>query len=106
MMEALDRVREEMTEDAESQAFDTKLTKSVAEGAVLATSFGLLSILSRAGSLAASVLSALPMWRRVDPLAVLSISKEERMRREQDLRDAEKAENREEQGVARLLDSE
>ena len=106
MMEALDRVREEMTEDAESQAFDTKLTKSVAEAAALATSFGLLSILSRAGALAASVLSALPMWRRVDPLAVLSISKEERKRREQDLRNAEKAEDREEQGVSRLLDSE
>ena len=46
------------------------------------------------------MVEALPMWRRVDPLAVLALSSEERKRREKDLRDAESAENREEQKVA------
>ena len=100
MMEALDRVREEMTEDAESQAFDTKLTTSVVESAALATSFSLLAILSRAGSLAASVLSALPMWRHVDPHAVLLISYEARQRRERGQRAPPKAAHRDRRSVA------
>jgi hypothetical protein len=74
------------------------------EGATLAASISLLGILSRAGSMAAAALTSLPMWRRVDPLAVLSVSEEERQKREQEMREAEEAEDREGKGVGRLLD--
>ncbi len=93
-----------MTEDAESQARDTRITVSRLEGAALVSSFGLLGILSRAGSLAAAALSSLPMWRSADPLAVLAVSDEERKKREKELREAEAAEDREEEAVGRLLD--
>ena len=56
--------------------------------------------------MAAAALSSLPMWRRVDPFAVLSVSEEERKRREKDLREAEESEDREGQAVGRLLDDE
>jgi hypothetical protein len=106
LTEALDQVREELTEDAERDALDTRIRVSAVEGAALVSSFSLIGLLSRAGSLAASALTSLPMWRRVDPLAVLSVSEEERKRREKDLREAEAAEDREEQAVGRLLDDE
>jgi hypothetical protein len=44
------------------------------------------------------------MWRRVDPLAVLTISEEERVRREQELRSARELEDQTERGVGDLLD--
>ena len=65
-----------------------QVTVSAAEGFALMLSLGWLGVLLRGGSLAAIAFSALPMWRRVDPLAVLTISEEERVRREQDLRSA------------------
>ena len=49
-------------------------------------------------------MSSLPMWQRVDPLAVLAISDEERERRKKDLLEAERAEDQEDEAVGRLLD--
>ena len=51
------------------------------------------------GSLAAAALSSLPLWRRVDPLAVLALSEEERWQREQEMRAAQRDES-----IGRLLD--
>jgi hypothetical protein len=63
-------------------------------------SSGLLALLMRGGSLAAAALSSLPLWRRVDPLAVLALSEEERWQREQDIRAAQRDEE-----SGRLLDA-
>ena len=106
MMDALDRVREEIIEESESRALENRISVSTVEGAAIAGSVGLLGLLSRAPSLAAAALSSLPIWSRVDPLAVLTISEEERKRREKDLRDAQAAEDRAAEGVGRLLDDE
>ncbi len=45
------------------------------------------------------------MWRRLDPLAILSLSDEERARREEDLRKAREEEDAKEKAVGRLLDN-
>ena len=103
MMEALDRVRQDLIEESREQALDTRITVSVAESAALLSSFGVLSLVSRLGTLAAAALSSIPAWRRFDPLAVLYVSEEERWRRERDLRDAEAAEDREDEEVGRIL---
>jgi hypothetical protein len=102
MQDALDRIRDDLREGAE----ETRDAVSMVEGATLATSISLLGILSRAGSMAAAALTSLPMWRRVDPLAVLSVSEEEREKRAQEMREAEEAEDREGEGVGQLLDDE
>jgi len=106
MLDALDHVREEIIEESESRALEERMSVSIVDSAALATSFGLLGLLSRAPSLAAVALSSLPIWSRVDPLAVLTISEEERKRREKDLREAQEAEDQADQGVGRLLDNE
>jgi hypothetical protein len=62
-------------------------------------------MLMRSGSLWAVALSALPVWRRVDPLAVLAISPEERRKLERDLREAEQLEDTAGAGLGRVLDS-
>jgi hypothetical protein len=59
-----------------------------------------LALLLRGGSLAAAALSSVPLWRRVDPLAVLALSEEERWQREQDIRAAQREEE-----SGRLLDA-
>jgi hypothetical protein len=104
MVQALDRIRQEMTDDARKLADQRQLTVSATEGFALMVSLSWLGVLLRSGSLAAIAFSALPMWRRVDPLAVLTISEEERVRREQDLRCARELEDQTERGVGDLLD--
>jgi len=98
LLEALQRLRRELDDDPRL-AQQENLTLTV-EGAALVVSSGLLALLLRGGSLAAAALSSLPLWRRVDPLAVLALSDEERWRREQDIRAAQ---SEEESG--RLLDT-
>ena len=100
---ALDRIREDMTDDANRLASGQQIAVSATEGVALALSLGWLGLLLRGGSLAALAFSALPLWSRVDPLAVLAISEEERMRLEDDLRKAE--EDEKERAVGQLLDA-
>ena len=73
-------------------------------GVTLALSTGLLFMLMRSSSIWGVALSALPMWRRVDPLAVLAITPEERRKLERDLREAEQSEDTAGAGLARMLD--
>jgi hypothetical protein len=104
MMQMLDQIREEMANDAELAAGQREMVVSSAEGVALAVSAGLLALLLRGSSLAAVALSALPVWRRVDPLAVLALSDEERKKREEELRAAQEKEDVGEEAVGRLLD--
>jgi hypothetical protein len=98
LLEALERLREDLHRDPRRAEQET-LTITV-EGMALAVSGGLLALLMRGGSLAAAALSSVPLWRRVDPLAVLSLSEEERWQRDRDIQAAQ----REEEG-GRLLDA-
>jgi hypothetical protein len=94
----------EMTDASEEAEQDRKVVVTTAEGAMLAASLSWLTPLLRCGSLTAVAFSALPLWHRVDPLAVLAVSDEERRRREDDLRKARELEDEKEMGVGRLLD--
>ena len=105
MMKALDQLRQEMTEDAELMAGEREAIVSGAEEVALAFSAGLLGILLRGSSLAAVALTSLPVWRRVDPLAILALTDEERKRREEELRSARETEDSSEEAVGRLLDA-
>ena len=105
MMQALDQIRQELTEDAELMAGERDAIVSRTEEVALAFSAGLLGILLRGSSLAAVALTSLPVWRRVDPLAILALSDEERRRREEELRKARETEDSREEAVGRLLDA-
>jgi hypothetical protein len=104
MLQALDQIRQEMADHAELVEGESDLIVSAAEEVALAFSAGLLGILLRGSSLAAVALSALPVWRRVDPLAILALSDEERRKREEELRAARDTEDLSEEAVGRLLD--
>ena len=104
MAKALDRIRMEMTDAADEAASERQDVVSAAEGVMLATSLGWLALLLRAESLAALAFSALPMWRKVDPLAILSLSDEEREQRMKDLKKARAEEDAKLQAIGRLLD--
>jgi hypothetical protein len=106
MVQVLDQIRQEMSEHAELAAGEHEAIVSTAEEVALAFSAGLLGILLRGSSLAAVALSALPVWRRVDPLAILALSDEERRKREEELRSARENEDVSEEAVGRLLDAE
>ena len=91
-------------EFGEADRAEARFSVATAEGVGLLVSIGWLGAVMRAGSLSAVLLSSLPLWQRMDPLAVLSVSEEERRRREQELRDARDTEDRVEREVGRLLE--
>jgi len=101
---ALDRIRMEMSNSADEAASEQQVVVSAAEGAMIAASLGWLAALLRGGSLAALAFSSLPLWRGVDPLAILALSDEERERLEEDLRKAEEHEDDNEKAVGDILD--
>jgi len=104
--EILDRMRQEMRDDAAQIAAEDDFRIVSAEGIALGASTMLLATLMRSSSLLAVALSSLPLWRRVDPLAVLALSEREREERERELRAARKAEDENAAGVGELLDDE
>ena len=71
---------------------------------MVSTSF--LAILSRASSLVAAAISSVPIWRRMDPLAVLALTEEERDERKRQLCEDAEREARESGAVSNLLDNE
>lgn len=101
----LEQMRTDMEQSGEEDAAETETLVAAAEGLSLAFSSGLLLLLMRSSSLWAVALSALPVWRRVDPLAVLAITAEERRKLERDLRKAEQQEDTAGLGLGRVLDS-
>ncbi len=104
MDEAADQIRTEMTDAADEAAREQEIIVSSAEGAMIAASLAWLALLLRGGSLAALAFSSLPLWRGVDPLAVLALSDEERKRIEEDNRKAREQEDEKEKAVGRLFD--
>jgi hypothetical protein len=49
-------------------------------------------------------LSSLPFWQRADPLSVLALSRKDRKKREEELLDAERIEDRGPGGVGRMVE--
>jgi len=87
--DALDNLADQISEDSDRRQADIYQTTARVEGTTLAISAGLLALITRGSSLTALLLSALPVWSRVDPLSVLLLSEKERRKREEELRDAE-----------------
>jgi hypothetical protein len=103
MQEALDRLRRELAFDALRLNREAEVVVSAVEGISLLASAGLLAMLLQRGTLMAMALSAVPLWRRVDPLVVLALSDEEREKREEELRKAEAEEDESSAEVGRIL---
>jgi hypothetical protein len=104
LWQAFDQMRADMEHSEDQAASEAETVMVTANGVTLAFSTGLMLMLMRSSSLWAVALSALPMWRRVDPLAVLAITSEERRKLERDLREAEQREDTAGAGLARVLD--
>jgi hypothetical protein len=97
---ALNDLRTDLdSEDERRQRIDGWTVQTV-EGVAMAVSSSLIASLLRSSSLWAAAMSSMPLWRRVDPLVVLTVSDEERRKMITDLRSAAAEEAR----VARVLD--
>jgi hypothetical protein len=97
---------QEMRDDATEAAEEENFKVASVEGMAVAASAVLLASLMRSSSLLALALSSLPLWRRVDPMAVLALSDEQRAERKQALRAARKAEDENSADIGELLDGE
>jgi outer membrane lipoprotein-sorting protein len=68
---ALDSMRREMSELGEGEGRSGALAAQFAGGTSLVLTIGFVNWILRGGSLAAAMLSTMPMWRGLDPLPVL-----------------------------------
>ncbi len=67
------------------ESFKSELAKTkIATITMLAFSTGLVNYLLRAGSLFASLVSSIPLWRGFDPIAIISREKEKNIMQETD----------------------
>jgi hypothetical protein len=89
--DALEQLAEDLRRASSELEPDASLV-ATAEGLVALLSSGLAAFILRGGPLLASALSSLPLWKRVDPLAVLNLSEAERWQREEEMRAARQAE--------------
>jgi hypothetical protein len=106
MRSALETLNDDVTADLKESEEETELTVASVEGTALVVSTSLLAIISRASSLVAAAISSVPIWGRVDPLAVLALSPEEREKRKARLRKDEELEAEESKDVSSLIDAE
>lgn len=104
LWQALDRMRDDVMEDLRRDTRADEALVTRAESVAILVSVSVLAGLLRSSSLFALSLSSLPLWMRMDPLAVLSLSNDERRQRARELERAEHEEDRR-TGVSRVLRS-
>jgi hypothetical protein len=104
LAEELSDLAEELRNDAGKAAEQQNMTIAAFERVGLALSAGLVALAARGSSLVAMLLSALPMWRKIDPLVLLGLTREERRRREEEMRRASESETREAREASEMLD--
>ncbi len=87
---------------------ETELTMSakLAVGGSFVFSIGVTSWLFRASSLVSAVLSTMPLWKRLDPLPVLSLSGKERIRKQKLMRAIEDDESQSDKELSAFFNNE
>jgi hypothetical protein len=68
----LDKMAQDLDESIETEDKKHQLSAEAAAGVSISLTAGFVSWAMRAGSMAASMLAALPTWRHFDPMPVLS----------------------------------
>ncbi len=82
------------TEDAvEHIEQQISITTKLTIGGGFVFSIGVTSWLFRASSLVSTMLSSMPLWKRLDPLPVLSLSGKERVQCQRQLKEIEQEES-------------
>jgi hypothetical protein len=89
----------------ESMERQEKIITKTVLGGTLTLSVGLATWILRGGSLLASALTTMPIWKGFDPLPVLPLTKKEQREKIKELRRIEKEERRKNKRVADLLDA-
>jgi hypothetical protein len=100
MFDALDQVLQDMDDSADTLSDPTeRLMIQVTMGSSISLSAGFLAWALRGGSLMASLMSTMPLWRGLDPMPVLAAH-----RRSEDDSDEERAGPRRLDSIDRLFD--
>ena len=77
-LESIETLRGELTRQLAEDGADVEWVHRTFQSLAIAGATGLLGVLMRSTSLAAIGVSAVPLWRRADPLTVLSLNDDQR----------------------------
>ncbi|MCP5067600.1 MAG: hypothetical protein GY946_13635, partial [bacterium] len=92
LLNTLDQMRREVLESEASDRDSEDWVMQSVQGVAMAMTTGVFALLMRGGSLFAMAVSSIPMWKRMDPLMILSLSDADRHDLASTQRAAEKAE--------------
>jgi len=105
LWEALEQLSRQLDEAFDDETAQTDLLVGAAEGASIAMVAGFLSWFLRGGTLLTSLLTTLPLWSRLDPVAVLSATGDEEEELEERPDDADSLDDEEaERRANRILE--
>ncbi len=104
LQDALHDVETQLRETADRQQDEIEVKVRAVERTGLAFSAAVLAMITRGTSLLAIAVSALPVWSRVDPLAVLAVSESARRANRREQRDVEALEGEANSDLASMLD--
>jgi hypothetical protein len=100
------QLRIEMARDSiESVGNQGKFTSKVMTGAKLSLTVGLATWALRAGSLVATAISSMPLWKGFDPLPVLPLSSRERREKIMNVRTMEEEESEKDKEIVKLFEN-
>ena len=95
------------TQDAiEAIEQDLTLTTKVTAGSGFVVTVGVTSWMFRSSSLVSAMLSSVPVWKRLDPLPVLSLSGKELEQRQRRLKDIEEDEHLSDRKISHFFSEE
>ncbi|VAW76349.1 hypothetical protein MNBD_GAMMA13-57, partial [hydrothermal vent metagenome] len=95
---------ERMNNEMDGSQLAHPLLMAATRGIVWTFSAGFLTWMLRAGSLLATALSSMPMWRWIDPLPILPVKRRERDKRKKKMQAEAEQEARAYSGMAAVLD--
>lgn len=104
LAEQLTRLADNLERAIEEREHQARLIGRVASFSGIALSAGFVVWLLHGGSLVASFLVSLPVWRRFDPLPVLGVGGQDRRKRDREVREEDEQESRQFRGLDRVLD--
>lgn len=104
LAEHLTRLADNLERAMEERENQARLIGRVASFSGIALSAGFVVWLLHGGSLLASFLVSLPVWRRFDPLPVLGVGGQDRRKRDRKAREEDEQENKQFRGLDRVLD--
>ncbi len=104
MWNAIDAMLDELDDSYTESQTDDMIMANVVRGATWSLSAGFVAWVLRGGALIAAAMTSIPIWKGLDPLPIIAMSKRERKRRKEEEQVDKQEEDSLQQEIGALID--